>query len=97
MKGQFYGAWLHSRTKSITQATGAVVFTNGRFTTVYPKDKHTHQRAGESLSTLIEDFGVPEMLKTDRAPEFCGNNSDFVNLAKKQRIKLTYAEPEHTN
>ena len=33
----------------------------------------------------------------DRAPKFCINNYNLVNLAKKQWIKLTFSKPEHTN
>ena len=40
---------------------------------------------------------MPERLKSNRAAEFCGRNSEFVKLAMRKRIDLTYAEAERTN
>ena len=72
-----------SKTKSITGCTGAFVYTDGKFTEVYPKHVHTQTLATETLSDFCQDVGIPEKLKTDKAPEFSGANSEFFQFAKK--------------
>ena len=88
---------MSARTKSITQNTGAFEFTNENFTDVYPKEKHTRTMAGDALQEFCDDVGIPEQLKVDRAPAFCGRNSDFLAATKKNRIQLTFTEPERVN
>ena len=50
-----------------------------------------------SLNYFCNDVGIPEKLKSDRDPEFCGKNSEFLESAKRKGIDLTYAEPERKN
>ena len=54
-------------------------------------------QAAETLQEFCEDVGIPENLKSDRAPEFCGQESSYLNLDKEKRINLTYANPERSN
>ncbi len=86
-----------ARTKSVTQCTGTFLFTNGAFTEVYPSEKHTQQAASASLNEFCTNIGILEKLETDRAPEFCGQNSQFLSNAKNKGINLTYSEPECKN
>ena len=85
---------MSARTKSLSQNTGAFVYSNGSMTEVFPMSNHSNVSAATSLKEFCEDVGIPEQLKSDRAPEFCGRNSEFLKLAKKKTIELTYAEPE---
>ena len=50
-----------------------------------------------SLNDLCNDVGIPEKLKSDRAPEFCGRNSELLKHDKRKEIDLTYAEPDRKN
>ena len=84
-------------TKSITQSTGAFVYTNGELTEVYPPEFHGQVPANATLNDFCNDFGTPEKLKSDRAPELCGRNSVFLKNAKDKGIDLSYAEPERKN
>lgn len=95
--GKWSVDWMTAATKSITQCTGAFVYTNGHFTEVYPKENHTSIAASTTLNDLCNDVGTPEKLKSDRAPEFCGRDSAFLKNANKRGIDLTYTEPERKN
>ena len=85
---------MQAKTKSITQCTGAFVYTNGTFTEVYPKETHAQIPTNQTLNDFCNDVGVPEKLKSDRAPELSGRNSAFLANAKNRGISLTFAEPE---
>ena len=47
-----------------------------------------------SLNYFCNYVGIPENIKIDRDPEFCGHNSEFMKSAKRKGIDLTYYEPE---
>ena len=85
-----------AKRKSITQATGAWVYTNGFFSEVYPSESKKSVDASQTLNNFCQDVGVPEHIKSDRAPELCGRNSAFLALAKRKHIECTYAEPEQS-
>jgi len=97
LQGQWFCDWMVSSVKSLSQNTGAFVFTNGRYTEVYPKESHTHTSAAEALDEFIQDVGIPVNLRTDMASEFTGRNSEFVKLARKWSIRLTYQEAGQSN
>ena len=97
LKGTWYVDWMHARTKSLTQCTGAFVYSNGTFTKIYPTETHNAADAAQTLREFCSDVGIPEKLKSDRAPELCGRKSEFRKVAQKNGIDLTYAEPERKN
>ena len=72
-----------SSVKSLSQNTGAFVFTNGWYTEVYSKESHTQSSAAEAVNEFIQDVGIPVDLRTDMASKLMGRNSKFVRLAKK--------------
>jgi hypothetical protein len=86
---------MQSRVKSLSQNTGAFIFTTGTFTKIYPVESTA--RAGEVLAEFVRDVGVPTDLRADLASYFSGRNTDFVKEAKRLRIKLTYAEKGRHN
>ena len=94
LRGKWYVDWMPSATKSITQCKGAFVYSNGTYPEVYPKENNKMGSAAETLQSFCHDVGVPEKLKSDRAPELCGRQSEYAKLAKSKRIDLSYAEPE---
>ena len=97
LAGQWYVDWMPAATKSLSQNVGAFVFTNGTFTEVFPTPDRRSVTAAMSLKEFCEDVGTPEKLKSDRAKEFCERNSEFLRVAKKKQIDLTYAEHERKN
>eukprot|EP00804_Cyclotella_cryptica_P025225 CCRYP_010329-RA/>CCRYP_010329-RA protein AED:0.44 eAED:0.44 QI:0/0/0/1/0/0/2/0/190 len=92
LQGQWFCDWMVSSVKSLSQNTGALVFTNGHYTEVYRKESHTRTSATEALNEFIQEVGIPVNLRVDMASEFTGRNSEFVRLAKKRSIRLTYQE-----
>ena len=49
------------------------------------------------LNDYCNVVSITEKLKSDKDPEFCGRNSEFLKYAKRKGIDLTYAEPKHKN
>lgn len=97
LAGQWYVDWLSAGTISLAQNRGAFIYSNGTFTEVYPSESNKQAPATTSLREFCEDVGVPEKLKSDRAPEFCGRNTEYHKVARRKGINLTYAEPERKN
>jgi hypothetical protein len=97
LAGQFYVDWLSAGTKSLRQNVGAFVYSNGLFTECYSAESNKQEQATTSLREFCGDVGVPERLKSNRAPEFCGRNTNFHKVAHRKGINLTYAEPESKN
>ena len=90
LQRQFYVDHLEARVKSLSQNTGAFVYTGGGFTVVYPVSSTS--KAGETLAEFARDVGIPSDLRADLASYFVGRETHFVKEAKRLRIKLTYAE-----
>jgi predicted GIY-YIG superfamily endonuclease len=86
---------MQSRVKSLSQNTGAFVYTTGEFTKVYPVT--TMAKAGETLAEFAHNVGIPTDLQTDLASYFTGRNAKFVKEAKRLRTKVTYAEKGRHN
>jgi predicted ATPase len=80
-----------SRRKSLSGNTGAWVYTNGKFTCVYPTA--SRQQVAETLKEFVDDVGIPEMLRADQAPEMVGRNTDFQKEIRRIRTKMTFSEP----
>ena len=80
-------------TKSNTQCRGEFVYSNETFPEVYPKEINKSMQLAETLQEFCEDKGVPENLKIDRKPEFCGQESSYLNIAKGKQNNMTYADP----
>ena len=97
LKGQWYVDWIKAKYKSLDQNVGAFVFSNGMFTESYPTEDNKAAKANATLIEFCQDVGVPEKMKSDRAGEFCGRNSEFLKTAKSKGIDLTYAEAERKN
>ena len=50
-----------------------------------------------SLNDFCNYVGILEKLKSDKSPELCGRNSEYLKYAKQKGIYMTYAEPERRN
>jgi hypothetical protein len=87
---QVYVDHMQSKVRSLSQNTGAFVYTTGSFTKVYPVESTA--KAGETLAEFARDVGVPTDIRTDLASYFTGRDTDFVKEAKRLHINVTYAE-----
>ena len=97
LAGKWYVDWISAGTKLLAQNAGDFVFSNGTFTKVYRNDSKQQIPANKSLNDFFNNVGIPEKIRSDRAPEFCGWNSEFLKYAKRKVIDLTYTEPERKN
>ena len=57
----------------------------------------TRNKVGEALRVFCQEFGVPERLKMDGAPDQVGRNSAFMKEVQKQGIDFQVIEPERHN
>ena len=80
--GKWYVDWVLAGTTFLAQNAGAFVFSVRNF----------HQ----ILSQLLKTKNACN-LKSDRAPEFCGWNSEFLKSSKQKGLDLNYTEPYHKN
>jgi hypothetical protein len=81
---------MQSCVKSLSQNTGAFIYTTGTFTKVYPITSTA--KAGETLADFARDVGVPTDLRADLGSYFTGRDTEFVKESKRLQIKVTYAE-----
>ena len=97
LAGKWYVDWISAGTKFLAQNAGAFIFSDGTFTKFYSFESKQQMPGNMSLNYFYNNIVIPEKLKSDRAPEFCGRNSEFLKYAKRKGIDLTYAEPKHKN
>jgi hypothetical protein len=95
MEGQWYMDHLVSKRKSLSGNTGAWVYTNGKYTCVYPVQKRS--QVPETLKKLIDDVGIPERLRADQAPELVGAHTEFQKEICRVRTKMSFTEPFRSN
>ena len=89
LHGTWYADTLLSKVKSTRGITCANIFTQGRFTKVFPMTARSN--AGQSLVDFTDDVGTPNRLVTNGAGEFTGKGKQFVKELSHMRIQL------HTN
>ena len=68
---------------------------NAYFAEIYPID--TKKKVVEALCVFCQEFGVPERLTMDGAPDQVGQNSAFMKELRKQGIDFQVIEPERNN
>jgi len=72
------------------------LFANERyFATFYPMDSKA--KAGNALRTFCREFGIPESLRSDQAPEMCGRKTEFQKQIRQHDIKHHVAEANMHN
>ena len=91
----FYTDTIKSSVISLTGNQYAQLFTNGRYTSIYPMK--SRKEAGDKLHAFIEDVGVPETLVADMAAEQEGPNTEFRDLVRRHHIKMKWTERGRPN
>ena len=66
LAGRWYVDWMSARTKSLSQNTGAFVYSNGSMTEVFPMPNHSNVSTATSLKEFCKDEGIPEWPKSDK-------------------------------
>ena len=82
MAGKWYVEWILANTKLLAYNVVAFVLSNGTFKKVYPSESKQKMPSNMTLNYFCNDVGIPENLKSDRSPEFCGRNYEFLKYAK---------------
>ena len=97
LRGQWQMDWMCATHKSLNQSKGAYLITNGHFTELYPKEKEDQDNAVSALREFVDDVGVPQEIKTDRAGSFSGRDSAYVKYCSKHGITQRWSEAERSN
>lgn len=86
----FFTDTFYSKVKSADGNTCAQIFTNGKFTKVYPMPDHKGKTLAEKVSAFTEDVGIPSELIMDQAPEQI--KGPMMEEARRLRIKIRWTE-----
>ena len=87
---EFYTDGLKSSITSLNGNNYAQVFTNGKYTAVYPMK--SQREAGSKLRAFVEDVGVPDQLMADLAGEHVGSGTEFQDVVRHNRIQMRWSE-----
>lgn len=91
LQGEFFTDTVFEKVKSKDGNTCGQIFANELyFCTFYPMSSKA--KAGEALSEFCKEFGIPEKLRTDQAPEMCGFKTEFQKCVRKYGISHHKAE-----
>lgn len=88
----FYTDFLFAKRKSISQNTGAQLWTDGEGY-VFVDPQRSKKLSHISLDNLANTVGIPNMIFSDGANEETGPNSQFVKKMQQMRIKGHQSEP----
>lgn len=91
LQGEWYTDTVFMPVKSKDGNTCGQIFANSAyFATFYPMDSKS--KAGDSLRIFCNEFGVPEKLRHDGAPEMVGKNTSFKVQVSKHNIQTHVSE-----
>jgi hypothetical protein len=93
MEGQWYMDHLVSKRKSLSGNTGAWVYTNGKYTCVYPVQKRS--QVPKTLKKLIDDVGIPERLRVNWLGHILSSKRRFVGF-ERRCLLLSLEDPIKT-
>jgi hypothetical protein len=88
----FYTDTLFSKVKSINGNVCAQVYTNGRYTRVFPMTSKSSENIAQTLNDFVDDVGIPNTLICDLATEQVGPHTPMMKEIRKLRIKLHNSE-----
>jgi len=96
LDSHFYTDHMMAAVKSLEGNTGLHVYTNGKYTAVYPTD--SRDKAGQAFREFTDDVGIPTKLTTDLASEHTGRKTEFYKAVKKLGgIDLRFSEKGRSN
>jgi hypothetical protein len=93
----FYTDTMFSKTKSLNGNRCAQVYTNGRFTKVYPMESKSSACIANSLQDFADNVGIPDTLVCDLATEQTGRNTPMMQEVRRLRICMRNAEKGRSN
>eukprot|EP00957_Ditylum_brightwellii_P026012 1966710-Ditylum_brightwellii.AAC.1 len=84
-----------SQVISLNGSKGAWVYTNDKFTSIYPVD--VGSKAGQTLTDFTNDVGILPDLCADLAAELTGWHTEFQKEVRHLKTKMTFSEAERNN
>ena len=88
LNAQIYTDKILAKTKSLEGNTGSWIYTTRKLTVLYPCIKRLE--VGDTLRWFVDDVGIPDILRSDMAPETTGKHTEFQAQLKHLRIELTH-------
>jgi hypothetical protein len=88
----FYSDTLFSKVKSLNGNVCAQVYTNGRYTRVFPMMSKSGECIAQTLREFVDDVGIPNTLICDLASEQVGTHAPMMKEIRQFRIKLHSAK-----
>jgi hypothetical protein len=93
----FYTDTIFSKVKSLNGNVCAQVFTNGRYTRVFPMTSKSSENIARALREFIDDVGVPNTLICDLATEQVGPHTPMMREIRRFHIKVHYGRRHFTH
>jgi hypothetical protein len=94
----FYMDTLFSRVKSLNGHKCPQIYTNGRFTHVYPMESKSSANIAATLQDFADDVGIPDTtLVCDLATEQVGAHTPVMKEIRRLRIRLHNSEKGRLN
>jgi hypothetical protein len=91
LKGEWFTDTVFVPSKSKDGNICGQIYANGDyFVAFYPMDSKS--KAGDSLRAFCREYGVPEILRHDGAPEMVGRKTEFQKLVRKYGIQTHISE-----
>jgi hypothetical protein len=84
----FYTDTLFLKVKSLNGNVCAQVYTNGRYTRVFPMASKSSEHIAQTLKDFIDNVGVPNELVYDLASEQAGHHTPMMAVIQQYRINL---------
>ena len=97
LMSHFYMDTLIAKTKSLKGNKYAQVYTNGRFTQVYPMLDVTGASIGQTLTDFSDDVGIPDKLTCDLHASQAGTKTKFMEEVRRLKINLYNIEKGRHN
>jgi hypothetical protein len=97
LNNTFYTDTLLSRVKSLNGFTCAQVYTNGRYTRVFPMTSKSSENIAQTLRDFVDDVGVPNTLICNLATEQVGPHTPMMKEVRHLRIRMHNAEKGHSS
>ena len=87
---------LQSKVKSLNGNSYANLFTNGKYTRVYPTAGKNSREFADLLTDFTDDVGIPDTVFCDLAPEYVGPRTPFMKEVRRLKIRMRNAEKGRT-
>ena len=83
---------LQLKVKSLNGNSYVNLFTNGKYTRVYPTAGKSSREFADSLTDFTDDVGIPDTVFCDLAPEYVGPRTPFMKEVRRLKIRMRNAE-----